>query len=55
MAPFSRALDAWERRDRYVESLKQDFVIAYFWVRYNEQNRTFVPLERMRAFKGGVQ
>lgn len=52
MAAFKRALAAWEERDRYIESLKQDFVIAYFWVRYNEQNRTFVPLEKMREFKG---
>src|SRR5215475_2012466 len=34
LAEFRRALAAWEQRDRYVESLKEDFAIAYFWVRY---------------------
>jgi hypothetical protein len=51
LSPFVRARNSWEERDRYIETLKDQFVIAYFWVRYNEQNRTFVPLERMRAFK----
>jgi hypothetical protein len=50
MALFRAALAAWEERDRYVESLKQDFVIAYFWIRYNGQNRSFVPLEKMRRY-----
>ncbi len=48
---FDQALAAWEERDRYVETLKQEFAIAYFWVRYNDQNRSFVPLEKMRAYK----
>jgi hypothetical protein len=50
MGAFRQALAAWEKRDRYVESLKEDFVIAYFWVRYNDQNRTFVPLRKMQEF-----
>jgi hypothetical protein len=50
MAPFRQALSAWEERGRYVETLKDDFVIAYFWVRYNDQNRTFVPLRKMQDF-----
>ena len=50
-AAFRAAYTAWEERDRYVESLKQDFVIAYFWIRYNEQNRSFVPLEKMRHYR----
>jgi hypothetical protein len=50
MTAFRQALSAWEQRDQYVESLKEDFVIAYFWVRYNDQNRTFVPLRKMQGF-----
>jgi hypothetical protein len=50
-AAFNAAAGAWEERDRYIETLKDDFVVAYFWIRYNEQNRTFVPLERMRGLK----
>lgn len=50
LAAFRQALAAWEQRDRYVESLKDDYVIAYFWVRYNDQNRTFVPLRKMQEF-----
>jgi len=46
---FEAALAAWEERDRYVEDLKQEFAIAYLWVRYNDRNRGFVPLDRMRA------
>ena len=50
ISAFRRALSAWGQRDRYVESLKDEFVIAYFWVRYNDQNRTFVPLRKMQEF-----
>jgi hypothetical protein len=51
MRIFDQALAAWEERDRHVETLKQDFAIAYFWVRYNDSQRSFVPLVKMRAFK----
>ena len=47
---FQAALDAGEKRDRYVEALKQQYVISYVRVRYNDRNRTFNPLERMRTF-----
>src|SRR5579872_34973 len=50
LAAFRQALLAWQERDRYVETLKEDFVIAYFWVRYNDRNRTFVPLRKMEEF-----
>jgi hypothetical protein len=50
---FERALAAWEERDRYVESLRDDFVLAYFCIRYNDHNRTFNPLRRMTAAKTG--
>jgi hypothetical protein len=51
MAAFHAARAAWEERDQYVESLKQDFVIAYFWIRYNEQARSFVPLGKMCRYE----
>jgi dienelactone hydrolase len=47
---FRVALAAWEERERYVETLKQDFVVSYFWERYNAQNRSFVPLKQMQAY-----
>src|SRR5262249_44661712 len=49
-AAFRAAWAAWEERERYVETLKQDFVIAYFWERYNAENRSFVPLKKMREY-----
>jgi hypothetical protein len=49
-----RSLDAWETRDRYVESLKDDFVISYFWIKYNDANRTFNPTQRLRALVRGM-
>jgi hypothetical protein len=50
-AAFEKSRSAWEARDRYVETLKQDFVLAYFWIRYNDQNRSFVPLAGMRSVR----
>jgi hypothetical protein len=50
-AAFDAALAAWKERDSYVESLKQDFVISYFWVRYNDEYRSFVPLKKMLAYR----
>jgi hypothetical protein len=55
MAAYRAARTAWEERDRYVESLKQDFVIAYFWIVYNDQNRSFVPLAKMREYRDATQ
>ncbi len=52
-AEIHDALAAWEERDRHVESLKQDFVLSYVWIRYNDQNRGFVPLRKMREFEAG--
>ncbi|UCD39057.1 MAG: DUF4838 domain-containing protein [Fidelibacterota bacterium] len=42
------ALEAWEARDRYVDELKDDYVISYFWVKYNDENRVFNPTRRLR-------
>ena len=44
------AIGAIERRQRFVEELKNDFVLPYFWVRYNEEQRAqFLPLAKLRA------
>ncbi|HUS08480.1 MAG TPA: DUF4838 domain-containing protein, partial [Bryobacteraceae bacterium] len=51
-AAFRKTMDAWEARGRYVETLKQGFEVAYFWIRYNDQNRSFVPLAKMREYSG---
>src|SRR5215813_1916782 len=48
---FDRAVAAWEERERYVESMKNDFVTPYFWIRYHAQERAFNPLRRLRAVK----
>jgi hypothetical protein len=39
----AEALAAWQKRDSFVEELKNDYVLAYFWVKYNE--RRFNPSE----------
>jgi hypothetical protein len=45
---IEEALAAWARRDRFVEELKDDFVVAYFWTRYNDLQRDFRPDQRLR-------
>ncbi len=49
------ALRAWEERGQFVESLKNDYVLAYFWVKYNDVSREFNPIENLRSLsaKGG--
>ncbi len=42
------ALKAWEERGRFVESLRNDYVLAYFWVKYNDVSRDFNPVENLR-------
>lgn len=44
------ALAAWERRYRFVEDLNNDYVLAYFWVKYNDVNRNFNPIENLKKF-----
>ena len=48
------ALQAWEERDAFVETLKDDYVISYFWVKYNTENRAFNPTRRLREIHGAV-
>jgi hypothetical protein len=36
-------LDAWERRNRYVEELRNEYVLPYFWIKYNDHFRKFNP------------
>src|SRR5262249_49745408 len=50
LEPFRLALSAWEERRRYVETLKQEFVLSYLWIRYNDLERRFVPLEPMQPY-----
>jgi len=45
------SLQAWQERDQFVESLKDDFVISYFWVKYNNANRVFNPTKRLIELK----
>ena len=48
------ALHAWEERDSFVETLKDDYVISYFWVKYNTVNRAFNPTRRLREIHEAV-
>ncbi len=45
---IEQALQAWAARDRFVEERKRDFVVTYFWVRYNDLQRSFNPSQRLR-------
>ncbi len=45
---LAQALAAWERREKFVEDLKDDYVVAYFWVAYNNAQRNFNPIQRLR-------
>jgi hypothetical protein len=48
-----RSLLAWEVRDKYVESIKNDFVVSYFWIKYNDENRAFNPTKRLKELISG--
>jgi hypothetical protein len=44
------ALEACRRRQRFAEDLKNDYVLPYFWVRYNDEQRAaFLPVARLGA------
>jgi hypothetical protein len=42
------ALLAWEQRDQFVEESKNDYVLAYFWIKYNDATRNFNPTANLR-------
>jgi hypothetical protein len=42
------AVEAWEKRDSLVEQLKNDYVVAYFWVRYNDLTRPFNTIDNLK-------
>ena len=43
------ALDAWRARDAFVEQLKNDYVLSYFWVRYNNYSRGFNQTRHLKS------
>jgi hypothetical protein len=43
------AINAWVQRDDYVEKLKNDHVLPYFWIKYNDLNRDFYPMRKLKA------
>jgi Domain of unknown function (DUF4838) len=43
------AIQLWEERDRFIERHREDFVLSYLWVRYNDLMRRFNPLNRYRG------
>jgi hypothetical protein len=44
---FSAALNSWRNRDAYIEEVKNDYVLAYFWIKYNEYSRGFNAAKRI--------
>ncbi len=44
---LNAALDSWKKRDAYVEGLKNDYVLAYFWIKYNDYSRGFNATKRI--------
>jgi hypothetical protein len=50
-ALVEEALTAWEKRNALVEVLKNDFILAYFWVKYNDVHRNFNPTENLKVLK----
>ncbi len=45
-------LGAWEARNKYVEELKNDYVLAYFWVKYNDGYKGVNPTEHLKKILG---
>jgi hypothetical protein len=43
------AINAWKQRDDLVEKLKNEHVIPYFWIKYNDLNRDFYPMGKLKA------
>ncbi len=43
------ALEAWTIRDAYAEELKNDYILAYFWVIYNNLTRKFNPRQNLQV------
>jgi len=43
------ALNAWVERDKFVEEIKNEYVIAYFWVLYNNETRDFNSTQKLKA------
>jgi hypothetical protein len=41
------AVSAWDQRNKFVEKLKNDYVISYFWIKYNDYTRKFNPIENL--------
>lgn len=54
-AALERAKSAWDERDAFVEAVKNDFVISYLWVRYNDFSRMNCGGigQRIRSLLGG--
>jgi hypothetical protein len=46
---IEEALSAWEKRNKFVEELKNDYVLAYFWVVYTDYSRDkFYPVADLK-------
>ncbi len=48
---IKEALYVWEKRDSYIEEHKNDFIFAYFWVKYNDIQRGVNPSEMLKRFR----
>ncbi|HEX9971405.1 MAG TPA: DUF4838 domain-containing protein [bacterium] len=45
---IEEVISAWDERDNFVEELKNDYILAYFWIKYNNSTRQFNPLENLK-------
>lgn len=45
---MTEALAAWQKRSKFVEELKNDYILAYFWVKYNDVHRRFNPTNNLK-------
>jgi hypothetical protein len=54
MKLIDESLRAWNKRDNFVETLKHDYVISYFWIKYNDANRVFNPTKRLKELQDRI-
>jgi hypothetical protein len=48
---LAAALDSWRKRDAYVEEVKNDYVLGYFWIKYNDARRGFNPTKWLETLR----
>lgn len=52
---INEALSAWEEREAFVEEVKNDYVLAYFWIKYNNNFRSLNPYQKLKALSETIE